>query len=181
MAVVTCSSPDPPSSTDSPPRLPWWRPACSLGGAKPVSCPLPGPAVSPAGSLQGGRTLARGRPARQGPERAGENRGNVGEARPRRSADRPGRRRVDARIDGGHTRSEATSGRVDFRGEQKTGPGRRGRSLPCHVTAEGAAYRGTSRGPVDRLRVVSFSTEGETRSLNPVASTIQGGRPQPRY
>ena len=41
-----------------------------LGGAA-CSRPLPDPAVSPAGHSQGGRTLAHGRPARQGPARAG--------------------------------------------------------------------------------------------------------------
>ena len=41
--------------------LPW-----ILGGAKPVSRPLPLPPLAPRAHSQGGRTLARGRPARQG-------------------------------------------------------------------------------------------------------------------
>ena len=47
-----------------------WRRAI-LGGAKPVSRPFCDAAVGQRAHSQGGRTLARGRPARQGPARAG--------------------------------------------------------------------------------------------------------------
>jgi hypothetical protein len=48
--------------------------------------PLSGPALRPARYSQGSRTLACGRPARQGPERAGADSGDVGENRPPRVA-----------------------------------------------------------------------------------------------
>ena len=41
-----------------------------VGGAKPVSRPLPIPPSAQRAHSQGGRTLARGGPARQGPGRA---------------------------------------------------------------------------------------------------------------
>ena len=50
-----------------------------LGGPKPVSCAPPSaPPSAQRAHSQGSRTLARGRPARQGPERAGADSGRRG-------------------------------------------------------------------------------------------------------